>query len=38
MEEKVTADLTAAERRNLLSALAKIGRSATRLLDEPATG
>ena len=33
MEEKVTADLTEAERAHLLSALAKIHRSASSLLD-----
>jgi MarR family transcriptional regulator, organic hydroperoxide resistance regulator len=38
MEERVTADLTVAERKHLLSALAKIGRSATLLLDAPARG
>jgi DNA-binding MarR family transcriptional regulator len=38
MEEKVTADLTAAERKYLLSALTKIGRSAKSLLNEPAIG
>ncbi|MEZ0091766.1 MarR family winged helix-turn-helix transcriptional regulator [Streptacidiphilus sp. EB129] len=35
MEEKVTADLTEAEREHLLSALAKIHRSASGLLGEP---
>lgn len=36
LEEQVTADLTAAERKHLLSALAKIQRAAGRLLgDEP---
>ena len=38
MEERVTADLTAAERKHLLSALAKIRRSARSLLDESADG
>ena len=38
MEESVTADLTAAERKHLLSALAKIRRSARSLLDESADG
>jgi DNA-binding MarR family transcriptional regulator len=33
MEEKVTADLNAVERKHLLSALAKIRRAATSLLD-----
>ena len=36
MEEKVTADLTEAEREHLLSALAKIHRSASGLLGETA--
>jgi DNA-binding MarR family transcriptional regulator len=35
MEEEVTADLTATEREHLLSALAKIRRSARELLREP---
>ncbi|GGV29771.1 hypothetical protein GCM10010495_52470 [Kitasatospora herbaricolor] len=35
MEAKVTADLTETEREALLSALAKIHRSASELLDEP---
>ncbi|GJF30455.1 hypothetical protein KNE206_31550 [Kitasatospora sp. NE20-6] len=35
MEEKVTADLTEAEREHLLSALTKIHRSASGLLGEP---
>jgi DNA-binding MarR family transcriptional regulator len=35
MEEKVTADLTETERESLLSALAKIHRSASELLGEP---
>jgi DNA-binding MarR family transcriptional regulator len=34
LEERVTEDLTEAERRTLLSALSKIHRSATTLLDE----
>jgi DNA-binding MarR family transcriptional regulator len=39
MEEKVTADLTDAERAHLRSALAKIHRSASALLgDESASG
>jgi MarR family transcriptional regulator, organic hydroperoxide resistance regulator len=38
MEEKVTADLNAAERKHLLSALAKIRRAATSLLDESVAG
>jgi DNA-binding MarR family transcriptional regulator len=35
LEDKVTADLTKPERDHLLSALAKIHRSASELLDEP---
>ncbi|MDT7728319.1 MAG: MarR family transcriptional regulator, organic hydroperoxide resistance regulator [Actinomycetota bacterium] len=35
LEDKVTANLTKAERKHLLSALAKIHRSACELLDEP---
>ncbi|MFD3927663.1 MarR family winged helix-turn-helix transcriptional regulator [Streptomyces sp. NPDC058614] len=35
IEEKVTADLTEAERETLIAALAKIHRSATELLSEP---
>jgi DNA-binding MarR family transcriptional regulator len=38
MEERVTADLTEAERTHLLNALAKIHRSASGLLDEQAGG
>ncbi|MGW0860196.1 MarR family winged helix-turn-helix transcriptional regulator [Streptomyces sp. NPDC002690] len=37
IEEQVTADLTEAERAALLNALAKVHRSATGLLKEPAT-
>jgi DNA-binding MarR family transcriptional regulator len=36
LEEKVTADLTETEREHLMSALAKIHRSASDLLSEPA--
>jgi MarR family transcriptional regulator, organic hydroperoxide resistance regulator len=35
MEKRVTADLTEAERKHLLSALAKIHRSASALVDRP---
>ncbi|MGW3407740.1 MarR family winged helix-turn-helix transcriptional regulator [Streptomyces sp. NPDC000888] len=35
IEEKVTADLTEAERETLITALAKVHRSATELLGEP---
>jgi hypothetical protein len=35
MEEKLTADLTEAEREHLMKALAKIHRSATGLLGSP---
>lgn len=35
IEEKVTADLTEAERETLLNALAKVNRAATALLSEP---
>ncbi|WP_129307510.1 MarR family winged helix-turn-helix transcriptional regulator [Streptomyces sp. L2] len=35
IEEKVTADLTAAERRALMAALAKVHRAASDLLNEP---
>ncbi|MCX5400586.1 MarR family winged helix-turn-helix transcriptional regulator [Streptomyces sp. NBC_00102] len=38
IEEKVTAELTGAERDILLSALAKVHRSATGLLKEPGAG
>lgn len=36
LEEKITADLTATERRHLMSALAKIHRSASELLSDDA--
>jgi len=35
IEDKITADLTATERKHLLNALAKIHRSASNLLERP---